>query len=248
VATANGSRRPRAAGTAAPARKLPPLTVARFEEASKLIEQLVSEKTDVFIEAQNEYRRKHREATDRPLTAQEAAQVAAAMAESLGQDVSDDPGAVAAKIQGSGLRAYDEPQGMEILLAAGLATAPALMDVVMRLVALIELSADAFEGAREAELLDEALDSAVDELRKLEVQDARARASAALSHVVEKTGVAPGEAVRLVTRIVGQAMGQALQLHPDLLSSGMSSLQGSLDSGGPDEPSSTTPPTGTPSN
>lgn len=245
--TSNGSRRPRAAGTAAPAPKaLPPVTVGRFKQFGLLVERLISEKTSVFAEAQASYREVHREASPRKLKAVEAAQVAAAMAETLGGELAEDAGAVAAKIQQSGLRAYDEPEGVEVLLAAGLATAPALMDVVSQLVALVEMPAEAFEAACESETLDVALDAAVVELDKLDMQEGRARAAAALEHVAERTGVAPGEAVRLVTRLVGQSMGQALQMNPQL-TSGLSSLLGSLDSDGPDEPSSTTPATETPS-
>jgi hypothetical protein len=216
-----------------------------MEEFTLLIERAVSEKTSVFIDAQNDYREKHREATDRPLTAQEAAQIAAAMTDALGKNVQDDPGGAVRQIQESGLRAYDEPTGVEVLFAAGLATAPAMLDIALQLVALIELPEDAFEQAREAATLDDSIAEARRALSKLPVADARSRAIKAVDHLTSAMGVAPGEAVRLVTRLVGQAMGQALQMNPQL-GSALSSLVGSLDSAGPGEPSSTTPPTETP--
>src|SRR5581483_4982716 len=96
---AGARRRPDAAPAARPpARRI---TVARFKEATKLIERLVEEKQDVFLAAGQRFRARHREQTSRPLTHEEAAQVAAAL---LGAD--GDRLAMAERAQASELRAY----------------------------------------------------------------------------------------------------------------------------------------------
>ena len=43
------------------------ITVARFESAMLLLEELVAENTDLFIGKIHEYREKHRAGTDRAL-------------------------------------------------------------------------------------------------------------------------------------------------------------------------------------
>ena len=58
---------------------LPPVTVARFQEATRLIEVLVDENTDLFIDRMASYRERARAGSARRLTPAEAAQVAAAI-------------------------------------------------------------------------------------------------------------------------------------------------------------------------
>jgi hypothetical protein len=220
--------------------RLPPMTVARFKEASLLIERLVSEKTDVFLGNANDYRRKHRELSDpRPLTPQEAAQIAAAMAEVIVNE--EDPIAYAARVQESELRAYDEPAPQELLLAAGLATAPALMDAVMRLVALVEMDAERFKAAREEESLDDLIKEDAEGLEELDVAVARERAVAALEHVQVATGAGKGEAWGLLVRVVVQAFSQAMQMSRPATSPTESSTSSLVDTTGRDSTSSTEP-------
>lgn len=223
-------------------RVLPPMTVARFEEATKLIEQLVAEKTDVFLEHANVYKRKHRAASERSLTPQEAAQIAAAMAEVIHDDLSQDPGRAVRRIQESGLRAVDEPAPQELLLAAGLATAPALLDVVKRLVALVEMDADVFEDACEGETLDDAIAAGAKELRRAELGEARQRATAALEHVQKATGASKGEAMGLLVRTIVQAFSQAMEMSQQRQSQTESSTASLVNTDGPGETSSTAPP------
>lgn len=189
--------------------KLPPITVARFEETLALIEALFDENVDVLVAKGQEYREMHREGTERRLTAMEAAQVAAGMASGVGLP----PVTLAVAVQESDLRAYDEPEPMEILLRAGVATAPAAMTTVKRFVALIEMAPDAFQAAREADDLDAALTTAVDAMAYDDLDGptgARQRAQAALEHFARAAGSGPGKAGGLLLRALIQAIEQAV--------------------------------------
>lgn len=191
-----------------PERKLPPVTPARFEEALSLVESLVDEQTDMFIRMGQEYRDKHRQGTERKLTAQEAAQVASAMASAAGLP----PVTVAVAVQESDLRAYDEPEPAEILMRAGVATAPAAIGAVQRFVALLEMPAQEFMDAREAEGLEDALDAAVKAMEYQDLQGptgVRARAQKAFEHFAVAAGADPGKAWSLFPRALWQAIQQA---------------------------------------
>jgi hypothetical protein len=183
--------------------KLPPVTVAKFEEAGKLIERLVEEHTDVFISAQQRYRDLHRDATRRPLNPDEAAMVATAMAEAFGEG---DLAAAAARVQASDLHAYDDPDSREVLLAAGAATAPAFIAAARRVVALIEMPNDRFAEACEGESLDEAVDTDAEALLLLGMIEARARAADALAHFADAAGVAEGNVWGLLVDTVWQPL------------------------------------------
>jgi hypothetical protein len=220
---------------------LPVLSVAHFEEALGLIEVLVDENTDVFIAKGQDYRSRHRSGTERPLTAAEAAQVASAMASGAGLP----PVALAVAVQESDLRAYDEPEPMELLLRAGVATAPAFMQTVKRFTALIEMPAADLERDREAGTLPDALDVAARKLDYADLADARDRSQAALEHFAAGAGAGPGKAVGLLLQALGQAMMQATSALG--LQRGPSSLTGSPPStDGLAAASSTTPLTATP--
>lgn len=187
---------------------LPPVTVERFGQVTTLIERLAQQHTDVFLSAMSTYQRDRLAVTQRGLTHTEAAAVAAQLAEQHGRD---DPAALAAEVQASGLQATDPIEPRELLLAAGVRTAPAFLDAALRVCALIEMPADIFESAVEYDTLDRALDAAVDELRKLPMTEARPRAAAALAHFTSEVGGAsPGEAWSLLTGTVWQALTQAL--------------------------------------
>lgn len=207
-------------------RRLPPVTVARFEEAGRLLERLVEEKADVFLAAGQRYRDRHAAAARRELTAEEAAQLAAGLAATL-----DTPPAdlvdLAAQVQASELRATPQPAAQELLLAAGLATAPALVELTRRFVALIELDPDTFEEACESDALDEALEQPARALRNLPLDQARARTTAALEHFAAATGHTPGEAWALLARTVGSAFQEAMRQLAPRLESASDSLTGS---------------------
>ena len=199
------------------------ITVARFESAMLLLEELVAENTDLFIGKIHEYREKHRAGTDRALSPEEAAQVAAAL--SVAMTEGRDPVQVAADVQASDLRAYDQPGQTEILVAAGVSTAPAFIKAALRLVALLELPEDEFEAAYDAETLPAAIDGGVKELRKLDLAEARLRAKGALELLAEKSGAESGEGLRSLVQVVWRALNQAVQMGPGE-SSALSSLTG----------------------
>ncbi len=184
---------------------LPRVEVARFEEAMRLVEQLVDETEDVFVAKGQAFRERHRDGTERKLTAQEAAQVAAAWSTSAGLP----PVTIAEAVQQSELRAYDEPEPIEILLRAGVATAPAAMGCVKRFVALIEMPAHQFRDAREADGLDSALDDAVNAMAYEDLTAARPRAQRALEHFANAAGDGSGKALSLLPSAMWQALQQA---------------------------------------
>lgn len=219
-------------------RQLPPMTVGRFSEASELLERLVAEKRDVFLENANEHRRRHREMTEpRQLSPQEAGQLAAAMVEVIVDG--EDPVAFAERLQASGLRAYEEPDPRELLLAAGLSTAPALLDVVKRFVALVEMAPERFKETREAETLDEAIREDAAVLDDVELSEARERAVAALEHVQAATGSSKGKTLGLLTKLVLQAFSQAIVMSQPGTSATESSIASLVNTGGDDSTSST---------
>jgi hypothetical protein len=229
-------------------RQLPPMTVARVKEASMLIERLVEEKTDVFLRHVQGYKTKHREATNRPLTPQEAAQIAAAMVEVITEegDAVGDRIAAAERVQGSTLRAYDEPGPKEVLLRAGASTAPEAIDAALRLVALVEMDAQRFRDAREADYLDSAIADDCAELEELEASEARERATAALEHFATATGRSKGEAWGLLVRVVVQALTEAVQTSSSETSTTEQSTSSLVDTTGLGETFSTPHPGETP--
>ena len=199
------------------------ITVARFESAMLLLEELVAENTDLFIGKIHEYREKHRAGTDRALSPEEAAQVAAALSVAMADE--RDPVQVAADVQASDLRAYDQPGQTEILVAAGVSTAPAFIKAALRLVALLELPEDEFEAAYDAETLPAAIDGGVKELRRLDLAEARTRAKTALELLAEKSGADGPEGLRSLVQVIWRALNQAVQMSPGERS-GLSSLTG----------------------
>lgn len=210
-----GTRRPVGAAradesTAPELPTLPPVTVARLEETGALLERLFDENVAMFVRKGQEFKERHRESTTRPLLANEAVQLAAALAETEGEE-SDDRVTMAEQLQASDLRAYEQPDKNDILFAAGLATSPALMAAVRKVVALVEMPVDVFERASIDGKLAAAIDEAATKLRHLEAAEARARASAALRHYAAAAGYEAGEAWRLPVQAVWQALRQAVE-------------------------------------
>lgn len=219
-----------------PAAKRPPakgakvkvVTVARFEQAMQLLERLMDENTDLFISKMQQFRERHREGTDRQLSPDEAAQVAAALSMAVDEEERDAV-ALAESVQGSGLRAYDQPSQQEVLLAAGVSTAPAFIGAALRLVALMELPEDVFEEAYDAGTLDEAIAEHVKELRRLDLEEARTRAKDALELLAAKSGAGSGEGVRSLVAAIWRALTQAAETTTPSEGWGLSSLTGSLE-------------------
>lgn len=220
---------------------LPPVVVAKFELALELVEDLVDTNTDLFVEKGQEYRSRHRMATERKLTAEEAAFIAAGMPDAEGLP----PVVLAAAVQESDLKAYDEPAPMEILLAAGIATAPAFMRHVRRFVALIEMPTATFEAAHKEGQIEEALDEAVIAMDYVELageNGARVRAQRAFEHFSAASGAEPGKATALLIKSAWRAIERGVVAMN--LTSQPASLIGSPPStDGLADPSSTSSPT-----
>lgn len=236
-----------AAAQAAPADRrggLPPfISVTRFVAATELIERLYDENADLFTGRMQDARERARASSRRELTPTEAAQLALSMSDVLSGDV--DPVDTAARLQDSGLRAVDEPAPMEVLLAAGVSTAPAFVRAAMRFLALMELDEDQLEEALDAGEIDEVLDDAVKQLRRQDLEDVRNRTREALEMLGRKAGVGQGEALRLLIDTVWQALNQAANQMAPSLSSGLSSLTDSpAPTDGPSETSDTESPSG----
>lgn len=202
-------------------RPLPRLTVARFREVGLLVEQLVDEQTDAFIQAGQAFRDKHRVGTSRPLDAMEVAQIAAGLSTSLAD--------AREQIEAAGLTHYDAPAQQEYLVAAGVATAPAFINAALRVVALLELDDDEFEAARESERLQDALAEAMGELEQLDLDDARIRAARAFEHLASKAGVDQGKPFSLIARTVWQGLQQAMR-HLTTMEAGTSLMSSSTPS------------------
>lgn len=222
--------------------RLPVITVARMQEATELVDRLVSEKTDIFLRHASDYRAKHRAHNERALSPFEAGQLVGAMAAAVGEGLPENPAEAIRGIQESSLRAQDDPDFRELMLSAGLATAPALIDACLRLVALVEMDGERFEQSCEDGRIDESITEDLRELKKLPLVEARMRATAALAHVQEATGATKGEAWGLLVRLIVQAFSQAMQMTRPAPSPSESPTSSLVDTTGPDETSSTAPP------
>lgn len=222
------AKRPPSKGAAGNKKPAGVITVARFEQAMLLLEQLVDENTDLFIGKMQSFREKHRDGTDRQLTAEEAAQVAAALSAAIDEEDRDSV-QLAQSVQQSELRAYDQPSQQEVLLAAGVSTAPAFVNAALRMVALIELPQPEFEAAYEAGTVDEAVEAKCVELRQLDLEEARKRAAIALDLLASKSGAGSGEGVRSLIAAVWRALNMAAEASAPSEGSGLSSLMGSLE-------------------
>jgi hypothetical protein len=228
--------RPRRAGAAAEP-QLPKLTLGKFDEAAQLLERMARENVTTFVEAQSEFLEAHRESSKRPLSHDEAVQLAAAAADAMDADPTQ-LATAAAQLQASDLRAYDQPQVKDVLLAAGAATAPAFLQLAKRFLALIELPTEAFEQAREDDTLEQLLDTVCDELDREGLAEVRARAGRAFGYFAQEAGIAgPKVWATLVETIMG-ALAQAARMS-GLEASASSSLTSSAERTEAEPPDST---------
>lgn len=192
---------------------LPPVGIARFTEATRLIETLIEENTDVFLASAARYRARHARASEsaaRMLTHVEAAAVAAEFAARM-EGISN-PAQFAAEIQQSELRAIDPPQQQELLLAAGLGTASAFLDAALTFVALIEMPKPRFDENLMNGTLRTALEDDLAGIRAEDqpVAEVRARAMAAFEHFATAGGEDPGKAWALIKGTILQALTTAM--------------------------------------
>lgn len=228
--------KPRTNGAGKPAavHKLPPVTVAKFEQAGVLIERMVAENTELFIANGRRYKDAHRaEFPPRSLSAEEAVQLAAAALDDRPMEQRT------AAFQASDLRVYDEPQPIEVLAAAGVATAPAFVRAARRVVALIEMDNARFEQALEDDALDDEIDADAAALGSLDMLEARPRAAAVMAHFAVAAGADPGKGLGLLAGTVWQALQNASrQLVPDTPSAWSWSTDSPQSTDGTGEPSS----------
>lgn len=227
------------------ARAIPVIGVARFNECLLLIERLLEQSTDTFLSAQARYADKHALATTRGLDAGEAVQLVTVLGDAMSnpQQFAD----ASLKMQQDGPRVTQRPAQMEMLLAAGLATAPQFFTACLRLVALIEMPKDVFRQAREDGELAAALETAhaklLDDDESMDVT--RARVIVALGAFAEAGGRPPGEGVRLLGQTIWQAIQQAMLLTGSEESWSRSIVSADSTEDGPPDMSSTTSPTQT---
>lgn len=193
--------------TPAGSRKLPAVTVARFEQALLLVDRIYEANVDSTLRRLQDYRDRHREVTQRPLTAEEAVRWAAVARDIL----KDEAGGMSpADLQQSGLFEYDQPGPPELLVAAGLATGTALLDACRQFVALIEMDSDVFRAAYDEDRVPEQVDDAARELAHIDLQEAKARTTAALTHFAAFQDGEPGEVLRSLIQTVTGALEQAV--------------------------------------
>lgn len=225
---------------------LPPMTVQRFEESLQLVEAIAKAERSGFLAEMQAFRDEHRAATRRPLTAEEATRFAAAMVDAYAGEA---PEQVAGRLQGSELYGYEDPSPREVLTAAGLATAPALLRAVRSFVALIEMDPERFETACESDALPAVIEGDADILSRATMTEGRARALAAFEHWGKEVGVDSGEAMRrLIETVTGALEQAAMRVTAANLSPGLSHLSTSspAPTDGDGATSSTTPATATP--
>lgn len=211
---------------------LPTVTLGKLEAGMELVEQMVDESTIKFIANGQAYKDRHREGTRRPLNIVETAQIAAGLGAKL-EDAQE-------QLEEMGATAYDEPEIKEVLLAAGAGLSREFLGFATRFSCLIEMPAQTFDDACEASKLHEALDEAAKAWSKLDLADARARASRAMAHFSEAAGFDSGKALALAARAMWQGLWEAMR-HLDASGSG-SSIVSAASTGGPAETSSTTSP------
>jgi hypothetical protein len=187
--------------TRARAPKLPPVSIAKLEEIARLLEHVVSSNSELFIANGQRYRDVHRK--PRPLTPLEATHIAVA----LGRE---DEIATAERVQQSELHAYDEPDVRETLLQAGIATAPAFMEGVKLIVALIEMDGETFKQAREQKTLLPRVEQDAQAFAELDLKDGRDRAMRAFTHLARSAGVDSADMQRLPIQAVWQTLNGAI--------------------------------------
>jgi hypothetical protein len=224
---------------------LPVMSVQRFEESLELVERIAKEERGGFLREMQAFRQEHRDITQRPLTATEAAEIASTLAAMVNERPS--PGD-ASEAQGSDLYVYEDPAERDVLVAAGMATAPALVRAVRRFVALMEMSEVEFEQACEAGQLPTLTDEHAKALGKVSMSEARERQSRAMSHWAKEVGVGSGEVMRRLVETVMGALEQAAIRVSAQASPARSHLSTSspAPTDGADATSSTTSPTATP--
>jgi hypothetical protein len=216
-----------------PAKSLPPVTVQRLEESLKLVERTYEAQHEGSLGKMQDYLERNREATRRPMTADEAFRQVAVWQQSVQQDVPD-PARLAAEVQQSGVYVAKEPESRELLYVGLAAAAPALLDAVREFTVLIEMPTDVFEEACETDTLQARLEDAADEMRQVHLPKARERMLAAFQHWGEEAGFGSGEALRRLWEALNVGLQQAAVMVTHEVSQSKSFTDSLVPTGGPD--------------
>lgn len=183
---------------------LPPIILGKFETLLSLTETVLEENRAQLTEKMRTFADEHHDATRRPLTADEAVQAAAIMRDIVKEDVLDP-----AELQNGDLYAWDRPQPMELLVAAGLSTASTLVDALKQFVVVVESDTDEFLGALDGDL-QEWLDEQTTALSTVALSEVRQRTEAALNHFAAEAGYASaGKALRPIVATAMRALTEA---------------------------------------
>lgn len=186
------------------ARELPPVVLGKFEHLFALTEEIVEANRGLFLDRMRVYTGEKRDATKRPLTAEEAVKAAAIYRDVVKEDVLDP-----VKLQAE-LYEWDKPTPRELLSAGGLAAGPVLVDALKQFTVVVEADTDEFLAALDDNKVDDLIAARVGELRAVSVADIRGRTTAALDHFAKEAGFgSAGEAVRPFIGAVTRALTEA---------------------------------------
>jgi len=169
---------------------LPPVTVGKIGRLLTMLEELYDEQRDQSLSKMRDHLDSSREATRRPITAQEAVSYSAMMTDLIG-----DQAATPTELQDSGLWAQTDPSATELLVVGAMSAGPGLLTAALRFVAVIEMDADRFQTADDDGSLDDLLDSDVKTMRTVEMPAMRSRIVAAFTHWASQIGAGQGEAL-----------------------------------------------------
>jgi hypothetical protein len=224
-------KRTRRSSAAAASKPLPPIKTGKFTEGLGLVEEVVSANVSAFVGAGQRYREQHRAATTRELAATEVATIANGLGSTLAEAKS--------QLGLAGIRAYDEPNGQEILFAGLTGSSAAMVRAVMRLTALVEMDTASFKEACKEDRLAAAIDDAVAVLDDLDLSETRVRAAAAWDHFAKAMGYESGKGLTLIAKTLWAAISAAMrQMAPTPPES--SFIESPADTDGPATPSSST--------
>lgn len=184
--------------------RLPPVTVGKIDRLLQQVEALYDQQRDAALGKMREHLDSSREATRRPITAQEAVSYSAMM-----RDLVGDQAATPTELQDSGLWAQTDPSPTEMLVVGAVSAGPALLHAALRFVATVEMAADRFQQADDDGSLDDLLDSDVLAMRTLSMREVRERAARAFTHWAVEVGAGRGEALGRLAGTVWTAIEQA---------------------------------------
>lgn len=193
----------RGAGAKAPA--LPVIANAKFRVLMRMLDAIVDRNTDIYVEHGRKFSDKKRAGTSRDWTAADLGP----LARGLDTNLAD----ARQQLVDAGLRAHDDAADTEILIAAGIGTAPELYDELVRLTLLVEMSIDDFNVARRDgdEALNATLEDLLQTLDDVPLAEVRERVGRAWAHIAEALGYQPGKAWGLIAKTIWRVVSQGME-------------------------------------